>query len=230
MKRMHRRALSALVGGILILSGCVDVNMSAKDAQIKTLNEQVASLTEQNRIQAEQLLGAETTQTPSATPLTTAMEVVQLLKNQDMAGLQPYIHPVKGVRFSPYGYVDPANHLVFTATQAGNLMSDATVYTWGSYDGTGDPIQLDFPAYYSEFVYDQDFENPHMIGNNVLIGTGNTLHNIAAIYPGAVFIEFHFTGFDTQYEGMDWRSLRLVFENVGGEWLLVGIVHDQWTI
>jgi hypothetical protein len=29
---------------------------------------------------------------------------------------------------------------------------------------------------------------------------------------------------------MDWRSLRLVFEEQGGSWYLVGIVHDQWTI
>jgi hypothetical protein len=29
---------------------------------------------------------------------------------------------------------------------------------------------------------------------------------------------------------MDWQSLRLVFEETAGNWYLVGIVHDQWTI
>jgi UDP-N-acetyl-2-amino-2-deoxyglucuronate dehydrogenase len=31
-------------------------------------------------------------------------------------------------------------------------------------------------------------------------------------------------------EGMDWRSLRLVFEKKNDIWYLVGIIHDQWTI
>jgi hypothetical protein len=69
-----------------------------------------------------------------------------------------------------------------------------------------------------------------MIGNNIVIGKGNTLENIHEVYPDGVFVEFHFTGFNEQYDGMDWKSLRLVFEQDGGSWRLVGIVHDQWTI
>lgn len=227
MKHIHRGIMGMMMAGVLILSGCTSGNQTT---QIKALNDQVAALTEQNRLQGEKLQEYEKVQAPPATALSTAMTVIQLLKDQDMAALVPYIHPVKGVRFSPYGYVDPANHLVFTAAQVGNLMSDPTIYTWGSYDGSGDPIQLNFPGYYAKFVYDQDFENPHMIGNNTLIGTGNSPSNIATVYPGTTFIEYHFTGFDPQYTGMDWRSLRLVFENVGGNWLLVAIIHDSWTI
>ena len=44
----------------------------------------------------------------------------------------------------------------------------------------------------------------------------------------------HFPGFDKKYGGMDWESLRLVFEDAtlggGTELMLVGIVHAQWTI
>jgi hypothetical protein len=43
-------------------------------------------------------------------------------------------------------------------------------------------------------------------------------------------VEYHFSGFDKKFEGMDWASLKLVFENSNNEWYLVGIVHDQWTI
>jgi (p)ppGpp synthase/HD superfamily hydrolase len=43
-------------------------------------------------------------------------------------------------------------------------------------------------------------------------------------------VEYHFSGFDPKYEGMDWRSLRLVFEEKDNIWHLVGIIHDQWTI
>ena len=69
-----------------------------------------------------------------------------------------------------------------------------------------------------------------MIGNNTAIGSGNIIDNVPTEYPDGEFVEFHFTGFDSQYEGMDWRSLRLVFEEHAGAWHLVGIVHGQWTI
>jgi hypothetical protein len=29
---------------------------------------------------------------------------------------------------------------------------------------------------------------------------------------------------------MDWESLRLVFQEEGGVWYLVGVIHDEWTI
>ncbi len=167
---------------------------------------------------------------PSGSLLQTAMDAVLLLKNQDMAGLEAFVDPIKGLRFTPYAYIDTATDQVFTASQIPTLLADTGTYLWGAYDGTGDSIQLNPQDYFDKFVYDVDFANPNLIGNNVIIGTGNTINNITAAYPGASFVEFHFTGFDTQYSGMDWKSLRLVFEQTGGIWYLVGIVHDQWTI
>jgi hypothetical protein len=167
---------------------------------------------------------------PGSSVLQNALDVVELLKVQDMSGLEAYIHPENGVRFSPYGNIDTVNNQLFTASQISGLPSDTQTYLWGSYDGSGDPIQLTFNDYYDQFIYDVDFANPNLIGNNVVVGTGNTLINIVEAYPGAVFVEFHFTGFDPQYTGMDWKSLRLVFEEIDGIWYLSGIVHDQWTI
>jgi hypothetical protein len=134
------------------------------------------------------------------------------------------------VRFTPYDYVDSQADLVFTATQVAGLAQDNTVYLWGSFDGSGNPINQIYSDYHQSFVYDEDFLNPHMIGINTKIGMGNSLNNVDTAYPNGEFIEFHFTGFDPQYGGMDWRSLKLVFEDVSGSWYLVGIIHGQWTI
>ena len=38
-----------------------------------------------------------------------------------------------------------------------------------------------------------------------------------------------FPGFDPQYEGMDWSSLRLVIEKYNSEWRLVDLIHGEWT-
>ena len=50
------------------------------------------------------------------------------------------------------------------------------------------------------------------------------------VYPLAATIEYHFSGFDARFEGMDWRSVRLVLEQENGTWYLVGLIHDEWTI
>ncbi|HZK72022.1 MAG TPA: hypothetical protein VFD03_10990, partial [Clostridia bacterium] len=167
---------------------------------------------------------------PGSSVLQNALDVVGLLKSQDMSGLVAYIHPEKGARFTPYGNVDTVNNQLLLASQVSVLLSDTQTYLWGYYDGSGEPIQLSFSDYYDQFIYDVDFANPNLIGNNVLIGKGNTQINITEAYPDAVFVEFHFTGFDPQYDGIDWESLRLVFEEVDDIWYLSGIIHDQWTI
>jgi len=167
---------------------------------------------------------------PSSNVIATSLEVIELLKDKEMNDLSQYIHPTQGLRLTPYFYIDTQNDQVFTAQDVATLDQNTNVFTWGDYDGSGEPIDLNFNDYYDEFIYNQDFMNPHLIGNNTSIGSGNTLDNIAQAYPNGHFIEFHFTGFDTQYAGIDWNSLRLVFEEENGLWYLVGIVHGQWTI
>jgi hypothetical protein len=158
-----------------------------------------------------------------------ATEIIMAIKNQDMKRLAERVHPDKGVRFSPYTFVD-SQHLVFSADQLPDLLADPAVHTWGAFDGTGEPIQFTFRQYYDRFIYDADFAHADMVGYDETIGWGNTINNIAEFYPEAVAIEYHFPGFDPQYEGMDWRSLRLVLEEKDGRLYLVAIVHDEWTI
>ncbi len=159
-----------------------------------------------------------------------AAEIIFAIKHRDMASLATMVHPQKGVRFSPYTFVDTTTDLVFSAADLPTAMNNPTVYLWGVFDGSGEPINMTFADYWVRFVYDADFAQPEIIGFNQTVGQGNTLNNIAEVYPGAVVVEYYFSGFEPQYEGMDWRSLRLVLEPFGGTWVLVGIVHDEWTI
>jgi hypothetical protein len=138
---------------------------------------------------------------------------------------------VEGLRFSPYAFVDTAHDVRMTR---GKLLAEARKtkqgkILWGEYDGTGDPIQLTLNEYLKRFVYDADYLNPEKIKLNELITGGNTSSNISAVYPGCDFIESYFSGFDKKYEGMDWRSLRLVYKMHEGRYYLIGIVHDEWT-
>lgn len=159
-----------------------------------------------------------------------AAEVITALKNNDLVKLSTYVHPKKGVRFSPYSHIDTKEDLVFTANEINRIANNKTKYTWGVYDGVGNPIELTFGEYFKKFIYNQDFSNAKEIGYNHILGTGNTINNVFEAYPKDIVVEYHFSGFDPQYGGMDWASLRLVFESFKGDWYLVGVINDRWTI
>ena len=161
-----------------------------------------------------------------------AKQVLASLKNKDYESFAGFIHPVEGVRFSPYGYIDTAADKVFSARAflAELSKKTQTKITWGHYDVTGEHIVLTIDEYFKKFVYNADFLNAPQNSLNEMIGSGNSLNNLTTIYKGCTFSEHHFPGFDQKYNGMDWCSLRLVFKNYENKMYLVGIVHDQWTI
>jgi hypothetical protein len=164
------------------------------------------------------------------TLLSVSSELVHLLHEKDFESLSDYIHPSEQLTFSPYGYIFEDQDLTFTKAQVALLWDDTSVYTWGSYDGSGEPITLNFQDYYNRFVYNADYILPDQMAFNSYLGSGNTMHNIEDVYPDAMFVEYYFKGFNPEYEGMDWTSLRLVLKQIDGKWYLLHIIHVQWTI
>ena len=154
--------------------------------------------------------------------------VLQAVSNSDLEKLSTYIHPQKGLRFSPYSYVDLKRNIVLKRDQLTKAVWDKS-FTWGNYDGSGEPINLTTRAYFKKFLYDQDFLHTKTIGLNHIIGQGNTKNNAFEVYPSAIIVEYYYPGTE-MYSGMNWKSLRLLFEKSGRDWYLVGIIHDQWTI
>ena len=160
--------------------------------------------------------------------LQTSSTILLSIKEEKWGTFASYIHPTKGVRFSPYAYIDTVKHVVLT--QNSFLPSYKEKQLWGFYDGSGDSILLTTRQYFQQFVYDANFFDADKTKINEFIGSGNSLNNLKEIYSNNYFTEHYFLGFIAKYEGMDWTTLRLVFEEYQGSYFLVGIVHDQWTI
>ena len=158
--------------------------------------------------------------------------IMTTLKNKNYSAFANYIHPVEGIRFSPYGFVDTVHDIKLSRqkfiNQVGKVAQDMIV--WGAFDGTGDPIKMTLNNYMQRFVYDVDFVKPEKRSVNKFISGGNSLNNLLLIYKNYDFTESNFSGFEEKYGGMDWKTLRLVFKNRDGKFFLVGIVHDEWTI
>lgn len=158
-----------------------------------------------------------------------ADQVMTLLKNKDFEKLAEFAHS-KGVTFSPYAYVDRQKDITLSKQQLRDGFKDDTLYRWGEFDGSGKPISMNFEKYYKTFIYTSDFAAAPWVGYNQSKSEGNTLNNATSQYKGAVIVEYYFDGVHPDYAGMDWESLRLVFQQEGNTWVLSGIIHDQWTI
>jgi hypothetical protein len=140
-----------------------------------------------------------------------ADETVKAIKNKDFAKLSSIAHPDKGIRFSPYAYVEKEQK-VFTSQQVKALANDKKSYLWGGYDGTGDPINLTFAEYYKRFIYRHDYANVKQVGYNQILSGGNTIDNSVEFYgKNAIVVEYYSPDTDIN-KGYDWGSLRLIFE------------------
>ena len=171
----------------------------------------------------------ETVDSDSLALLNRGFAVLEALKERDYETLATYVHS-SGVRFTPYSTVDLAQDLVLTPKQIAGAASDTQIYIWGSEDGSGEPIELTIADYFTRFVFNADYTEATRIGINQVVQGGNALENVADSYPDGVFLDFNFSGLDPELEGLDWCSLKLVFQTEQGNLKLVGILHGEWTI
>lgn len=159
-----------------------------------------------------------------------ALGIQSALANKDYASIISDIHPTRGVRFSMYAYVRPQSDKVFSRAQFTQYLQQSNIrFTWGEKDGTGELLVTPLPKYLETWVNAKQFDNQPTISVNDSKAIGNSINNLNQVYQDADFVEFYHGGSE-QYSGMDWRAIRLVFDEYQGQRYLVAIISDQWTI
>lgn len=163
--------------------------------------------------------------------LEAAADVLDALEGRDASRLASFVHPEKGVRFSPSAYVDVENDCVLSADQITHLWTDRKTHAWGYADGSGDPIRMTPDEYLSEYVLSRNFRQPSSTNVNDDEAFGNTTNNAATVYPAGTRVEYYIrASVKDSVEQLDWAALRLVFERFGGAWFLVGVIHHRWSV
>jgi hypothetical protein len=163
---------------------------------------------------------------PAATTL--GDSILTIIKRGEYARLTEFIDPATGIRLSPYGHVDTSKNLLLSEPQFLDLVKTQRTVNWGTSQGSGDPINLTLNDYFKKFVYDADFVHAEKVSVNKIIGPDSLSSNLTPVYPDCSFVQYYFSGLNKKYEGMDWKSLTLVFKKDGDKNFLVGLVHDQW--
>lgn len=158
-----------------------------------------------------------------------AMRIQRALANHDYASIINDIHPTKGVRFSMYAYVHLDKDKVFSRAQFAQYLRESRIrFIWGELDGSGETYVVPLPVYLDSWIDAKKFDDARLTVNK-FESRGNMINNVMEVYPRSDVVDFYYRGSD-QYEGMDWRGMRLVFENYQGKRYLVGIVSDRWTV
>lgn len=156
-------------------------------------------------------------------------KLLDAIMTEDFETVADYAHPEEGVRFSPYVFVQ-ADDQVFHRDELINWLADETVYLWGQEDGTGHPIEETTRDYFDRYLNNHDYLNPDEQVYNSDQNRGNTLNNIHEFFPDASYTEYYVSGDEEQYAGMDWGSNILVMQQYEGDWYLIAVVNDEWTI
>ena len=155
-------------------------------------------------------------------------DIIQALKDKNFKKFAEFIHPEKGVRFSMYAFVNQKEDKKFSKADFIRYQPTKTLFTWGTMDGSGDLYRATIRDYLADWVYSKDFATAQ-VSLNEFQGKGNSLNNVKEIYPNADFTENFMKGSEAN-SGMDWKCLRLIFEEFQGTYYLIGVVNDQWTI
>ena len=103
--------------------------------------------------------------------------MIDAISDKDMKTVSKFVHPTKGLRFTPYTSVSLKDDVVFSVVEVEGFFNDKNIYLWGYYDGIGDEILLTPREYYEEFIYTKDFKNIEDVGYNEVLSGGNAVEN-----------------------------------------------------
>lgn len=219
--------LLAILTACLLASACATPSMSANSSTDSTIRPDGSSSSNNNASATTQNSAS---QSKEAQILQQAAQIQNYLATDNYQALTAFIHPTKGVRFSMYAYVHKDSDKVFSREQFTTYLQQSRIkFTWGAKDGSGELHITTLPDFLNNWVAAEQYEVKSATFNKFQ-GSGNSLNNLKEVYPGADFVEFYHSGKNPEYQGMDWRAMRLVFEEYQGKYYLVAIVNDQWTI
>lgn len=155
--------------------------------------------------------------------------MIDLLATNKLIEFSEHFHPQKGCVFVPYTFLSEDTQKLTTSSFNTYINSEEQL-EWGTQDGSGDVITFTVVDYFKKYVYDFDYKNKSSDFHfNKDLAFSNTYNNISEFYPDADFMEFYYDG-TKEFEGMDWKSLIFYVEKFEGSYVLVAVVHNQWTI
>ena len=157
-----------------------------------------------------------------------SLEALLALRDKDMKTLASLVHPELGLRFAPLSWLSE-DDVVISAENVATLLTDPTQYTWGYGFGDDERIEATFADYYDQWLFPHDFLFADALGYNANISTGGIIDNSRELYEDAHIVEYHYDGFNPDYGGLDFSTLRIVLAPHNNDYAIVAITNNTWT-
>ncbi|MDI3288995.1 hypothetical protein [Polyangium sp. 15x6] len=164
-----------------------------------------------------------------------AERVIAAFEARSGDALAAAAHPVRGIRFTPFGFVRPEEDVVLDANALRGAFDDDAVRDWGNLAESDERIRMKPAAYFERFVLHPASGWEPAAGSDAASYEAaafdvDTLESdLAKAYPHGHVIQRRrppSTPNDAEHDG---AVLRVVCEAYEGAWYTVGIVHSEWT-
>ena len=200
---MKRAQLAAVLAVMLALCGCFSKQEGGQDLRgFEQGGEEAPQIVRQEFDYTEG--GVIVPEQAKAVIEERSDKVIRLIRDKDFRTLAGFVHPEKGVRFTPYTYVMVDTDVVLNRDKIADFFEDDTEYLWGYFDGTGDEILMTPRQYYQRFIYTRDFASAPEVGYNEVLSYGNMLENQFKVYHNPIVVEYYFPGMNPDYG--DWTG------------------------
>jgi hypothetical protein len=165
---------------------------------------------------------------------TCADQSIAAFKAKDMRRIARLAHPTRGVRFTPFSFVEVGRDVVLTRADLEKAMTDPKVRNWGMMGESDDSIEMTFAQYHARFIYDADFARLGRASGKGPHPQQRSTDNLEVLndvirktYPQGRVFEFHQPSRNDSVA--DWRVLRLVCQEQAGRFYLAGVIHSELT-
>lgn len=160
--------------------------------------------------------------------LANAKRIINHIKAKEFDKVSSFVSIDSGLRFSSNSYITKED-LQVPKEQVAGLWTNGKKYTWGTEEGSGEPIRKTFADYYTSYIYSKDFVNaPDIEVNKTLRGNTTSITNFKEVYPGSVNVDFHFP--NTNEDAYDWATLRFIFIKENDSWHLRHIQQESYSM
>lgn len=152
----------------------------------------------------------------------TVLALIKALSDRDEIAIKALIHPQKGITLSTLSYFDKKGSQQFLQKSFLEHYKSRVIMNWGQTKAKGDFIKKDLYAYFEDLPADI----PH-IAKVIALNDFKNFPNMKKQKLKAYEIYWYLDKSNKEYA---YTGLVIILEAYQGEWAVVGISKDYWTL